>query len=162
MILMIKDIRAALINPFITSAVNAFTTMCFIRCERRSLKLKERSDQTPGDISGTVGIVGDINGIVAVTLSKEIACCVVSNMIGETVSTVNSVVEDAIGELTNIIAGNAKNILRSEGHNVSISLPSVLVGSYHVISTPANIPSVIVGFNTEISPFWLEICLKAD
>jgi chemotaxis protein CheX len=154
--------EANIVNPFIESVVNTMRTMCNIDPSRTSLELRKKDQSYSGDISGVIGIIGEISGTVAITYTDKLALAVVSELTGEPQDTVGELLEDGIGEMINIIAGNGKNILASSGYDVAISLPSVVVGKGHTINTPLNMPSIIVGFDTPVAPFWLEICLKRD
>ncbi len=150
------------INPFLDAVNNTFETMCGQTPKRCSLALKKRGEEAPGDISGMIGFVGDLNGLIAITFPADMAVSTVGKIVGERFSEINDVVEDGVAELTNIIAGNAKSFFRSQSFDVDMSLPSLIVGEGHSVSTPASIPSIIVGFQVEDMSFWLEICLKRD
>ena len=60
----------------------------------------------------------------------------------------NSDVVDAIGELTNMIAGSAKAQL--EPFQMSIGLPTVIVGSDNPISFPSKSPTINIPFESPI------------
>ena len=64
---------------------------------------------------------------------------------------------DAVGELANIIAGAAKADL--QGLNVTISLPSVVVGTNHKVTTPKDIPSIVIPFSCTHGEFVVEVCI---
>ncbi len=150
------------INPFIDAVIHTFETMCDKTPKRSSLVLKKKGQETSGDISGMIGFVGDLSGLMAITLPSDVALFTIGHIIGEKVCEINDAVEDGIAELTNIIAGNAKSFLRSKLFDLDMSLPSVIVGEGHSVSTPASIPSIIVGFQIDDMDFWLEICLRRE
>jgi chemotaxis protein CheX len=149
------------INPFIQATVNVFKTMVFLEVIRGKPFLKKPGGPK-ADISGTIGLAGKANGVVAVTFSKEIACKITSNMLGEVFTELNDTVKDSIGEIANMIAGGAKGIISEKGLNFKIALPSVIVGSDHTLSYPSSVPCMVIPFTIDkiVTPFHVEVCLK--
>lgn len=154
--------QATTINPFVESVITSFDMMCNITAQTFCLGVKDRKQIIPGDISGVIGFVGDLNGLIALTFPKQIACTCISNMVGENFTWINEEVKDGIREMTNIIAGNAKSTFKTRGLDIAMTLPSVIVGEQHQISTPVGIQSILVGFKTNLSSFWLEVGLKEE
>ena len=64
---------------------------------------------------------------------------------------------DALGELANMIAGNAKKDL---GCKASISTPSVIVGTGHHIARLSDVPTLIVPCRTPVGDFAVEVSIK--
>ena len=114
-----------------------------------------------GDISGIIGFAGEkLVGSVALSLPANSAKIVYQKMVGEEVSDLNSEVQDSIGELVNIIAGNGKTALSAIGLHFDITIPSVIVGDKHVISYKADEPILVMPFAIDDHPFALELLLK--
>jgi chemotaxis protein CheX len=67
-------------------------------------------------------------------------------------------VSDAIGEIANIIAGNAKQHLTQ--FNLSISLPKVIMGKDHTIASQRGVPTIVVPFESPLGNFAMEVSLK--
>ncbi len=154
--------QADILNIFIDSVINTLKTMCNIIPKRNSLALKKANGVSKGDISGVIGLVGDLSGLIGITFPEKLAFVIVNRMIGEEIDAINSTVEDAIGEIINIIAGNAKSNLKEKNYDLNMSLPSVIVGEDHSITSPVAIPSFLIGFEAENFSFWLEVCLKTE
>lgn len=64
---------------------------------------------------------------------------------------------DALGELTNMIAGGAKKDL---GTAANISVPTVIIGSGHIVAGPSNVPCLCVPCTTTLGEFEIDICVK--
>ena len=64
---------------------------------------------------------------------------------------------DAIGEIANMVAGNAKTDFPS--NNNSISVPSVVVGK-HKVSYPSGIPIVSIPCTVEKGQLVVEVAIK--
>lgn len=157
------NVDVSYINPFIQSTVNVFKTMVFMDISRGKAFIKKLGEPR-ADISGTIGLAGQTNGVVAVTFTKEIACKVASNMLSEEITVINDTVKDTIGEIANMIAGGAKGIMAEQGLNFKIALPSVIVGEDHNISFPPGIPCMVIPFLIEKLnlTFNVEVCLKTE
>lgn len=142
------------INPFIQSATNVFSTMLNSPLERLRLSLKTTS--TPSqEVSGVIGLSGKVSGSVVFSLSRSVAFAAVKQMLDIEVSELNSEVVDAIGELTNMIAGGAKASFPNE--KLSIGLPNIIVGRNHAVMFPGNVQPICVDFRTLWGPVALEV-----
>lgn len=157
------SVDVSYINPFIQSTVNVFKTMVFMDIVR-GIPFIKQVGLPRADISGTIGLAGQTNGVVAVTFSEEVACLVTSGMLGEDCKALNDTVKDTIGELANMIAGGAKAIMAEKGLNFKIALPSVIVGLNHNISFPPGVPCMVLPFTIQKlnKSFNVEVCLKTD
>ncbi|MBU0935007.1 MAG: chemotaxis protein CheX [Spirochaetes bacterium] len=119
--------------------------------------LLQRDDRNEWDISGIIGIGGDSKGVVVVSLSGELAQALTAQLLGGGVATDDDVV-DAVGELVNIIAGNAKKGL--EEYRLDISLPSIVRGPDHKIAWQQNVPIIGIPFKIPLGRFHLSIGLE--
>jgi chemotaxis protein CheX len=147
------------INPFIKSTINTFHTM--IGDTPKPGKPEIKKDPFPVfDISGVIGISGEAIGSVVLSYPKVVALKIASKFIQEDIKIVGKELADAIGEITNIIAGNAKQDLTQ--FKISISLPNVIIGTGHQIRTPGESPILIVPFVSAFGTFGLEVCIKEN
>ena len=64
---------------------------------------------------------------------------------------------DALGELANVVAGQAKAKL--DGFDISISLPSVIVGKTHVILNSKQRPRLALPCDSHLGPFTVEVAM---
>jgi len=67
---------------------------------------------------------------------------------------------DALGELANMVAGQAK--AQFEGFNVSISLPSVIIGKEHVVSQSRHRPRLSIPCDSQLGKFWVEVAMVVN
>ena len=118
-----------LIAPFIKSARAIFETMMHMPVDFGTPVVKDRSNPS-FDVSGIIAFSGDLDGSVNLSFSSATAMRVVSIFTGTEVSTVGPDLIDAIGELTNMIAGGAKQSLGGP-RRITVSCPTVaLSGGY--------------------------------
>jgi chemotaxis protein CheX len=114
-------------KAFTDSAVFAFSRMIVV-----DLTTAESTDAGPDDfeISAIIGFSGDVAGSCALRMSGNTAREAVSRLAGEPVDDAAEIA-DGIGELANMIAGNAKAAL--EPRALSLSFPEVIRGKGHEI-----------------------------
>ena len=148
--------RAEYINPFINSLSNVFDTMLGCKVHRGTISLK--NDTTPGyEISGIIGLSGKAIGTVVLSFSEPVALKAASTMLMDEMTEVNGEVVDAVGELTNVVAGAAKAKL--EEYELSASLPNVITGRDHNVRFPSDVTPICVPFETDWGPLTLEVGL---
>lgn len=144
------------INPFISSTVTTFKTMMNTNVKAGNVSLK-KGDSPLFDVSGIIGLTGEATGSVCISFPKLVALEVISTMLGMTVDEIGPDVVDGIGEIANIIAGNAKQDLAQ--FKINISLPNVIIGQDHSVTPPTGAPALIVPFDSSLGNFAMEISL---
>ncbi len=150
---------AKLINPFINATLNVISTMAFVECKAGKPYLK-KEDVAKGDVSGVIGLTGVANGTIAVTFDKSSILKIVSNMFGEEITELNSEIADAVGELTNMISGQARRELEEMGKVFEAAIPTVITGTNHTITHYTDGPKIAIPFSTGDGNFTIEVCLE--
>lgn len=153
--------NVAYVNPFIESTLRSLDMMAGIKADKTGLALKEDLITT-FDISAIIGLTGETSGSIIISMPEKLACKVASNMLMEEITTLNKSVEDAIGEIGNIVVGDARRALIQDGHSLNISIPTVVIGSGHKISRSGDIPCIAVPFTTEFGEFEVNVGLRED
>ncbi len=148
--------NAAFINPFVASICDVFNMM--LACELTRGQLEVKTSSIPAyEVSGVIGMSGRAAGTVVVSLSREMAIRVAGALLGERPDTIDSEVIDAVGELTNMVAGGAKS--RLEGLELSIGLPTVICGKNHTVNFPSNAMPFVIPFQSAWGPISIEVGL---
>lgn len=148
--------RVEYINPFIISLKNAFQTM--LNCEARRGEVVLKSDNhAKHEISGIIGLSGKAVGTVVLSFSRSVALKAASVMLMADAPDINSDVFDAVGELTNIVAGGAKAQL--ERFQMMVSLPHVVTGTDYELHFPSDVKPISIHFETDWGPLTLEVGL---
>jgi chemotaxis protein CheX len=150
-------VRVEHVNPFVTSTMETFSRMLGVTAKPGKPIIKKEKP-IDYDISGIIGLSGGAKGMVSLSFPKDTAVRVTNKFIGTDYADVNPEIVDAIGELANIVAGYAKQGLSE--FNITISLPSVIMGSGHQIMEPKDVFSFIVPFHTDLGDFHLTVSFK--
>lgn len=134
------------INPFLASTISVFETMLDCELTRKEPFVK-KGFQPEHEVSGIIGLSGKARGTVVLSLGREVALNAAAAMLGERPEQINADVTDAVGELTNIIAGGAKAQLPLLA--MSVSLPTVITGKSHSVEFPKNVTPICIPFGCE-------------
>jgi chemotaxis protein CheX len=145
--------KAEHINPFLKSTIETFKTMVNLPITPGKLYL--RKEPSKADISGVIGLSGDIRGYVVIAYPLDTALKISSRFLGEEIKELNANVADCIGEIANIITGFAKKDLQSL--HLSISLPSIVRGQNNITDMPKDAPTICIPFESESGNFTMEI-----
>ena len=149
-----------MMNPFINATLNVLQTMAFVTAEAEKPYLK-KDHNAQGDVSGVIGFTGEANGTVYVTFDESCILAIVSSMFGESVPEINKDIEDAVGELTNMISGQARKELEEANRVFRGAIPTVISGKQHKLSSMTKGPKIAIPFRTEAGGFTIEVCLEA-
>jgi chemotaxis protein CheX len=134
------------INPFVVAAQTVFKTMLSIELSLGKPILKE-AKTTSGDVTGIMSMVGDKKGTIAISFREKGALFVFNSLMGDDASGIVPEVVDAIGELTNIISGQARKEFENAGINLKASIPMVVVGKGVETNFITKLPIVSLPFN---------------
>ena len=140
----IADINETLVRTHINRAVSdVFKTMLgrepsFSAQTERTAERDVFASGLPGaQIVGTVGFVGDLNGLIYLHLDLAFARVCTCHLLGMTEAELDEagddVINDAIGEITNMTVGSFKNGLCDCGYPCKLTIPSIVRGSNFII-----------------------------
>jgi chemotaxis protein CheX len=150
-----------IINPFLAAAINVLKTMASIEPRPGKPFLKKDADAL-GDVSAIIGITGAAQGSMALTFTSPCIKAIVSNLFGSPVEEMNEEVKDAVGELTNMICGDARRRLAEEGIALQAGIPTIVSGENHSLTHIMKGPFLAVPFETDHGTFVVEVAFARD
>jgi chemotaxis protein CheX len=152
-------VQVKYIQPFVDSTLKVFKEFLNVDINAgQPFLFNHNNNDCSYDISGIIGIAGHTLGIVAVSFPKLLALDLASRMTGETIKIFDDTVIDLVGEIVNIIAGNAKQGL--EQYQLVISLPSIVKGVNHQIVGVTGVPLIGIPFSAPKGTLYLFVSLK--
>lgn len=146
-------------DKLIESTIEIFTGMVMMEISVVGEPL-ERLGVLKQSITGMVGLAGTHKGVLAVHFPKQVALDVTSSFLGMDVEDINEDVQDAIGEIANMLGGNLKTILSDRGKDIHLSLPSTIFGDEYAISSQAEVDQLILSFQAPAGMFYVEVELE--
>ncbi|MCG8532963.1 MAG: chemotaxis protein CheX [Desulfovibrionales bacterium] len=144
-------------KPFIAATSSVLSTMAGIQPVAGAPFVK-KDDVACGDVSAIIGITGEKKGSISVTFTKKCAVALVRAMLGDDIQDIISDTKDAVGEICNMISGQARVGLAEMGYKFDGATPSVIMGDNHSISHVTSYPVIAVPFTTDHGDFTLEFC----
>ncbi|MBJ6726895.1 chemotaxis protein CheX [Geomesophilobacter sediminis] len=111
-------------------------------------------------VTSMVGLAGSHCGVLAVHCPKPLALKIASNMLGMEVEEMGEDVNDAMGEIANMIGGDVKHIFSPGGGDLSLSIPTVIYGSDYVMESVSNTESLLMPFDCGGDRFLLSFTIS--
>ena len=115
-------------------------------------------------VVGTVGFIGDANGLIYLYLPLALAQVLTCHLLGMTQVELeeagDEVINDAIGELTNMTVGSFKSSLCDAGFPCKLTIPSILRGSNFCIEPISSVQRYIYSFESSGYKIVADILMK--
>ena len=150
--------HVTLVNPFIEGALHILDTTAFVKVKPEPPVLKTDSF-LQGDISGLLEISGDLEGTAAISFSEKSILGIVSAMFGEEMLEINDEITDAVGEISNMIAGHVTTKIAELDKKIKVKFTKVVIGRNQTVEHIASGSHVVrIPFRTTKGKVILEVC----
>lgn len=169
------EITENLIRDHVARAVGEVFGTMLGRSVRLVAAATQSPDLAPGSgagrepavpqVVGTVGCVGEFNGLIYLYFPLPFAQLVSRHLLGmteeELVEAGDEAVNDAVGELTNMSVGSFKNGLADAGCECRLTIPSILRGSNFCIESINESRRYVYAFECEGHRIIADILLES-
>ena len=150
-----SSMTAEYVNPVISATRTVFEMMLGCVPKRKGLMLKGEQPP-PHDLSAVIGVTGPTtSGTIVLAFSAASAIETLRRILGTEATEVNREVCDAVGELTNMIAGAAKAQLAHL--DLSLSIPNMVMGRDHQVIYPSSVQPICILFDSDVGEFMIEV-----
>lgn len=148
------------INPFYLATQDVFNRMLDVDIERGKLKVVE--EMVAGrEANVLIGMAGDLSGSVLYSFPKVMALEMVKILSGMEMEELDVFVTSALGEIANIISGNAAMYLEKANYICHIVPPQIIIGENKSISM-ATPQAIVLPLKTRIGEFEINISIKEN
>lgn len=144
------------INPFLVATRDIFETMIQLPLKLGKPTIK-KEPKCFYEVSSIIGMSGLVSGSVVINMSDETALQLASGLLGEDITELDADCTDAIGEVANMIAGNAKSNFSEEG--IRISVPTVVIG-HHKVNYPSGVPIISIPCDVGNGKMLIDVAIK--
>jgi chemotaxis protein CheX len=151
-----------IIAHFVAATTSVLQTMAMTEA-RVGVPFVKQHGCAQGDVTGVIGFSnpkGKSRGTMSLTLTTSSALGIVSAMLYEDQAELNDAVTDAVGELTNMISGQARKGLVGMGMVFEGAIPSVITGTGHTIRHVSTSAILAIPFETSHGPLMVEVCFS--
>ena len=154
-------INAKFVNPFIDAGMNVVKQIAGIDVRRGHLSYKGQPEPSYG-VSIIIGVYGYLSGQVVYSMKTEVADKLVNRMLGDAMAPNERKIlfVDTLGELANMITGNATSILSSKKDlSLKITTPVIATGENINVRLVTK-PTLVLGLYTQYGPVEISVALE--
>lgn len=152
-----------LTHTIVEATTEVFSTMLMIEAvpgepitpDSTGIKIKS-------NVSGMIGLTGLYRGVLAIHAPKSAALAMTGYLLGIEVPEINEDVQDALGEMANMLAGSLKLALSKMGKDIKLSIPSVITGDDYTLACFEGTQGVVVPFTIAEGTFVVEVQLMEE
>ncbi|MAF53681.1 MAG: hypothetical protein CL694_11815 [Chloroflexi bacterium] len=146
------------VNPFLSSAKLVWEKELGMSVELTSASAVDTRFLTE-DVTASIGLSGELVGTVLYGFPTPTAREIMNVMVGEEVDAESELAQSALGELANMVAGNAATLLSNAGYTCDITPPIIISAAGTIISTLGR-PQLKVDFTSAVGPMSIRIDLS--
>ncbi len=151
--------KAVYINPFLNAAYNVIKDVAGLEARKGELRL-ESSPIKGNEVNVVIGVTGDLTGQIIFCLTEETALVLASKMLfALATDTFDELAKSAIGELGNMIIGNAVTELAGKGYICDLTPPALFIGRNVTVSTAAA-QFLVIPFEMDIGKLDINVALQ--
>lgn len=143
-------------QEIVIATKDVFSTMVMMELENGSPVIGKGGEIT-SNISSMLGLGGGIRGILAIHLPANVAEGITGAFLGMEIDELNDDVKDAMGELTNMVAGNLKIFFAKIGVDMKLAIPTTVIGESYHTSGLFGASRIVVPFTCGVGPFCVEL-----
>lgn len=146
------------INPFVLASFSVLESL-FGKAPVKGQLAMQPATFTSQQCNVVCGVTGEAQGQVIYGMSLTTADKIASSMLGQTIKSFDQLAASAIGEMGNMISGNAMQHLSEAGWICDITPPTIIRGSNVQIST-MSIPAIVIPLTLDQGQMFVTIGLQ--
>lgn len=154
-----ERIRDRLLAPFTRATTVTMQEMCGTAVTVRAV-YEKLGYRMFGDISAVLGLTGKGEGSFILSFPEATATALAKRALASVEeSPEEGIIRDCIGEIANVVAGQARGLLANTPYQFGISTPTIVSGAHHEIRHKPGTPCLVIAFTSDVGDFALQLCL---
>ena len=124
-------------DPVLLKSILDGVESCLTMCDTsaRCVGVSTIPSREPGEVTGIIGVHGDVSGFITVNMAQAVARAAVGGLLQDKFAALSPQVIDGVGEITNLISGGIKKGLSGTPWAFSyVTVPSVIIGNNYQIA----------------------------
>lgn len=150
------SVEADLEKNIVDATLEVFSSMIFIDITAGKSQVGQNVS-IESDLTSLLGLAGDLKGLVGIHCTEDAAKSITSSMLGMEIDTLDEDVQDAIGEIANMIAGSLKISFAEHNLAIQLAIPTTVIGKGLRTSGISGGGRILVPFTTENGMFAVEV-----
>jgi chemotaxis protein CheX len=154
--------REEILEPFIAAAG---VTLAELAQSEPAVRSVFRVDfpRTFADVSASLALGTAADWVLVLSFPQDTARALAARVLeGAEPSPADDLVRDCMGEVANVIAGQAKTMLAETPYQLVLETPRVVSGAGHEIGARPSAEGLVVIFASEFGEFALQLCRQAE
>lgn len=152
--------KSEYVNSFYQAIKDVFRLLVDIEPQRGDLKVVSNFTSNK-DANVELGVKGDLKGVILFSFPQNMTLEMVKIMSGMEMDKIDNFASSALGEIANIVGGNALTLLSSYNYTCDIEPPQIYIGNYNSLSV-VNEKALQIPLSTPIGEFEITIFLKEE
>jgi CheY-specific phosphatase CheX len=149
-----------LLKSFTTATTVALAEMATTEVAVREV-YRATLDDPWGDISAVLGIKSATEGLLVLGFAERTAAAIAERVLADVKEEINeTLVRDCVGEIANVIAGQTKTLLAGTPHQMTFSLPEVVVGDHPESRPGRGRGCLVIAFRSDLGEFTVRLALE--
>ncbi len=150
------------LNPFIFATRKVLSMMAFMESKPRKPYLKPAGNYKGiGDVSSVISVKGECKGSIGISFSEECILKVAYQMFNENYDGLTDEIVDMVGEIVNMVSGDARQELVKLGFHFSAGIPVTTLGEGHDLIHSVKDRIIVIPFQTPNGDFHIETCFDS-
>jgi chemotaxis protein CheX len=151
--------QATIINILIDAARHVLATLGGEEFTVEKPRLK--TDPAPsGEVTGVILLSGSVSGSAALSFQRGCVLQIVSRMLGEDLRELNRDIQDAVGEIVNMVSGQAAQKLADVSARIDVRPDAVVMGQGPLPGQTPGAAVVAVPLSGPLGRLTVEVCWR--
>jgi chemotaxis protein CheX len=154
----LNESREALLQSFVSATRDTLREMANTEAVVRSIDHNPPGSPSAAGITAVISLGSATQGYLLLNFSEETATAVARRVLaGVTNDSSETIVADCLGEVANVVAGQAKALLAETPFRVTLSIPKVVTDPTAERDLSRGLHCQSVVFDTELGAFTLHL-----
>lgn len=145
-----------IVDYIIESTEEVFNTMIFMEATTEGC-MTEGHESIFSHFSAMIGLSGDLMAMISIHCDAYIAMDIAGAMLETEFDEVDADVKDALGEVANMLAGGLKSRCLDDNIDVTLAIPTTVMGKGYSISSPKRSNRVVIPFDLVQGKFYVDV-----
>ena len=138
------------------TAEEIFATMIFLDLTSGA-PLTEGKEDLGCYVTAMIGLSGDFNAMLGVHCPAKVGMAIGSAMLGIELDEVDEDTKDALGEITNMLAGGMKESFAAKEIDLQLAIPTTISGNSYKLSAPSGSNRIVIPFDIDAGQFFIDL-----
>ncbi len=150
------------LNPFIFATRKVLKMMAYMDSKPMKPYLKDQGNLAGlEDISSVISVSGECKGSIGISFSTQCILKVAYQMFSEEYGGITDEIVDMVGEIVNMVSGDARQELVKLGFHFSAGIPVTTQGENHELVHSVKDRVIVIPFQTNHGEFVIETCFDS-